>query len=288
MNSAYHPLISCIIATRNAADHLQTLLTSLAAQSTRDFEVIVQDCCSSDATLDIIAEQSFNLPAVCVISEPDTGIYDAWNKAVARAKGRWILFLGADDTLPHATALASVSDMLLAQPDSTLYVAGPIIMGRADDSDCDVACIVYPSYHPARDLPQGMAFPHQGLFHRASLFQNFTFATTFRIAGDYEFVARTFREGGIAFYHSPVVRMALGGVSSRIDSLWRVEWEQWRVARQYFPYSFPWKIGVRLLRSVLCLGIAKIAGVPRAEAFADMLRRLRGKKALWSASGQNS
>jgi glycosyltransferase involved in cell wall biosynthesis len=94
--------ISVLTATFNSADVLPALIASLLAQSDADFEWVVVDGASSDATLELV--RSAGLRKV-VISEPDFGIYDALNKGLGAASGSFYLVLGSDDVLePDAVA----------------------------------------------------------------------------------------------------------------------------------------------------------------------------------------
>jgi glycosyltransferase involved in cell wall biosynthesis len=106
LSAGYGPMnssISIITVTFNAAGDLPGLVESLRAQSDRDFEWVVIDGASTDATVDII-EAAGDVVSRW-ISEPDCGIYDAMNKAVALASGQYYLICGADDLLfPNAVA----------------------------------------------------------------------------------------------------------------------------------------------------------------------------------------
>ncbi len=97
------PPISVITATFNAADQLPGLIDSLRAQSDRDFEWVVVDGASTDATIDLL-KASGDIVSNW-ISEPDFGIYDALNNAIRLSTGEYYLVLGADDRLlPDAIA----------------------------------------------------------------------------------------------------------------------------------------------------------------------------------------
>ena len=97
------PTLSIITVTFNAADVLAGLITSLRAQSDRNFEWIVVDGASNDATTTFL-EASGDIVSTW-ISEPDFGIYDALNKAIRLSTGAYYLVLGADDRLlPDAIA----------------------------------------------------------------------------------------------------------------------------------------------------------------------------------------
>ena len=90
-------LLSIIIATYNAGNTLDACLTSITKQKSSEIELLIIDGGSSDKTLDII--HSYGDKIDVLISEPDKGIYDAWNKGISHATGAWIMFIGADDIL---------------------------------------------------------------------------------------------------------------------------------------------------------------------------------------------
>ena len=89
--------ISIIIATYNAASILKACLDSIVPQLTGECELIIIDGGSQDGTCEII--KSYSKHISYTISEPDKGIYDAWNKGIKAANGKWIAFIGADDVL---------------------------------------------------------------------------------------------------------------------------------------------------------------------------------------------
>jgi len=90
-------ILSIIIATYNAELHIRGCLESIVKNVFEPYELIIIDGKSTDKTLAIVNE--FNGMSVTIISEPDQGIYDAMNKGIGYANGKWVLFLGADDRL---------------------------------------------------------------------------------------------------------------------------------------------------------------------------------------------
>lgn len=93
------PLITIIIATYNAEKTLQTALDSVINQTYPNWECLIIDGASQDNTLTIIKNYNKLDKRIKFVSEPDTGIYDAFNKGWKLAKGEWIYYLGADDKL---------------------------------------------------------------------------------------------------------------------------------------------------------------------------------------------
>lgn len=106
--------ISVVTATYNAAANIGGLIESLLAQSDTDFEWVVIDGGSSDATLELVRERTAGLRCT-VVSEPDFGIYDALNKGVRAAAGDYYLVLGADDRL-HKDAVRKFRQALGTDP----------------------------------------------------------------------------------------------------------------------------------------------------------------------------
>ncbi len=91
------PFFTVVIATFNASETLTKTLESVLQQSFAEFEIVIQDGGSTDDTHKIITD--LNDPRIKLEVAPDHGIYDALNKAAARAEGKYALCLGADDYL---------------------------------------------------------------------------------------------------------------------------------------------------------------------------------------------
>lgn len=282
------PIISCVVATYNAANYLPTLLASFAEQDLKNTEIIVQDGASTDATMALLNQWQKRLPSLRISSRRDKGIYEAWNNALDRVTGEWVLFLGADDKFISPASLQSAESILYKLGPKTIYLATPVVI-VSDASSIAVAdskSIQYPSIDIGHNIHQGMIFPHQGLFHRRTIFDKYRFNTRLHIAGDYDFLARTFSLGDIEVRDLPLVCMAVGGVSTSLSNMWRSELEQLCISRQHFSKSFPWKIYVRLTRSILCAVLAKLFGLTTAARFANFLRKLRRRPPLWNISSK--
>jgi glycosyltransferase involved in cell wall biosynthesis len=100
------PYFSIIVPTYNSEKTLAVCMNSVMNQSFTDFEVLIIDAVSKDKTLEIA--HGFNDSRIQITSEPDVGIYDAMNKGIRLAKGKWLYFLGSDDFLYDTTVLEIV------------------------------------------------------------------------------------------------------------------------------------------------------------------------------------
>lgn len=272
------PFFTIITSTWNAAATLPRLLDSLAAQTCLDFNWIVQDGASSDATLAIVERYRDRLPDILADSGRDNGIYDAWNKAIDRWQdklGDWILFLGADDRLAGPEVLAAARKYLVACPEPVLYAEGGLtFMDYEQGSSC-------PAGHPVdcaekfRQRFSGMPLAHSALFHRRRVFFPERFDDAFRICGDYDFILRTWTSPQEACRIPVLVTiMAAGGISSspRMKCLYLQE--KRRAIRKNLP--FDWHSPCRY--AVL---LADAYAYPTKIALKNVLQRFAAGKALW-------
>jgi glycosyltransferase involved in cell wall biosynthesis len=159
---------------------LPATLDSLRAQRWVQPEIIVVDGASIDGTPAWLEAQRDRLAGA--ISEPDQGVYDAMNKGLARARGDWVLFLGAGDRLVGDSVLSEISETL------TSTEAG-VVCGEVAYDDGRI-------YRLARRLnPLARNFVHhQGAFYRRSLFAEAgDFDAALRIMGDYDFNLRLWK-----------------------------------------------------------------------------------------------
>lgn len=100
--------LSIITPTYNSEITLSIALESVLNQTFVDFEILIIDGKSSDATLSIIKAYANKDKRINWISKQDKGIYDAMNKGVKLSKGEWIYFLGSDDAFINRNVLTNI------------------------------------------------------------------------------------------------------------------------------------------------------------------------------------
>lgn len=204
--------ISVITVAFNAAHTIGDTLASVAGQTYPDIEHIVVDGASTDGTLEII--EHHGAPVARLISEPDQGIYDAMNKGLHVVTGDVIGFLNADDVYAAPDVLARVAAIMATEKLDALFGDAEFVSpGRPDRP--------VRRYRSDRFCPERIAWgwmpAHPTLFLRREVFERFgLFKTDYRIAGDFELVARIFHGGTLQYRHLPevLVRMRTGGVST--------------------------------------------------------------------------
>lgn len=201
------PFISIITSTLNAAKQLPRLAASIHAQQSAHLEWIVIDGGSTDGTLDLLRSNALGVTRW--ISEPDRGIYDAWNKGLALARGEWIAFLGADDELVSG-AIEAMLQAIASTPAFPDFICGRVEMAASGSSVTTIgrpwAWSIFRRY---------MCVAHTGALHHASYFERFgTFDSGFKISGDYELLLRAGAELKTSYIGQVLVRSELGGVSN--------------------------------------------------------------------------
>jgi glycosyltransferase involved in cell wall biosynthesis len=100
--------LTIIIPTFNSELTLHQALESLRNQTFDDFEILVIDGKSSDRTVSIAEDYCQRDKRINCVSERDTGVYDALNKGIEKAKGEWIYILGSDDRLSDENVLHNI------------------------------------------------------------------------------------------------------------------------------------------------------------------------------------
>src|SRR5262245_16489663 len=104
------PRISIVVALLNRRATLERCLDSVSGQSYAARELLVIDGGSADGSVEILQRRAAELAHW--ESAPDRGLYHAFNKALDRARGDWLYFLGADDYLWDGRALERMAPHL--------------------------------------------------------------------------------------------------------------------------------------------------------------------------------
>ena len=277
------PFLSVVVATRNAAPVLQGLLDSLALQTFRDFEVLVCDGSSGDATLSLLEQAAATLP-VRVVSWSDSGIYDAWNRALANARGAWVCFLGADDRLADASSLSRLVQAARQVPADIGVVFGRVAL--VGESGLVLQNLGEPWEKVRSRFRQIMCVPHPGAMHRRTLFDRHgTFDPTFRIAGDYEWLLRELKNHDALFVPETTVHMCFGGVSAQpwrfLESLREVR----RAQRQNGVTGLRPEWWLAWARAWVRGMLVTLLGEFGTRRLMDIGRRLRGLPPIWTRLG---
>lgn len=226
------PTLSIITAVFNGADTIAEALDSVASQQDVTVEHVVLDGGSTDGTSDLLRARAAQLGQLVI--ERDRGIYDALNKGFARATGEVVGLLHADDLFAHERVLAGVAAVFADPAVEAVY--GDLQYVRREDPTKVVRHWKSGAF-TRRQLALGWMPPHPTLFLRRSALERVgPFDLSYRIAGDYDFILRLFKDPGLRVTYLPevLVKMRVGGVSNRsLANLWRKSSEDLRAMRTH-------------------------------------------------------
>jgi glycosyltransferase involved in cell wall biosynthesis len=200
------PLISVIIPTYQAGETLGRALSSVTGQDFKDYEVLLMDGGSTDSTSEIALACRKQFPQVRFYSESDGGVFEAMNKGIKLARGRWLYFLGADDCLHSPETLRQVAAFF---QDDLDVVYGNVVSPRWNG-------VYGGEFDGARILDQNIC--HQAIFFRRSVFDSLgSFDPKYRFAADWEFNFRWILSTKIRKRHvdQVIANYADGGLSSQ-------------------------------------------------------------------------
>ena len=204
--TANQKTFSIILATYNCGPKVERTLRSILAQDKELFELIVMDSASTDGTLEFIRQYENDLT---LVSEKDGGVYDAFDKAIDIATGKYVYFIGAGDCL-QPNILEKVKEFLPSETPTLVYgncyfTKQKVFNGRELSSfDFTWTNIC-----------------HQGEFYHRAIFDIVgKFDLRYKVFADWLLNLKCFLHEGINKRYIPlhIADYEEGGLSSRIDS----------------------------------------------------------------------
>ncbi|MGH1330185.1 MAG: glycosyltransferase [Paracoccaceae bacterium] len=224
------PEISIVTVAFRNLDGIKSTEQSIPWAAPQGFEWIVVDGASDDGTGAYL--ESLTYPNMRIICEPDEGIFDAMNKGIGAAQGRYIIFMNAGDTffdpatLPNLLAFTQKSDAVLIYGDS---------IERAENG----ASFAKPARRPRWNI-YSMFTHHQAiLYRRADILDGYD--RSYQFSADWALTSRLLSQRGAKAEYCAKVICAFerGGVSQRDDHRQTINREHWRILRQESRLAWP-------------------------------------------------
>lgn len=222
--------ISIITAVYNNKASVLDAVRSVRSQTYLDIEHIIIDGGSTDGTRELI--EALDPQPTIFVSEPDKGIYDALNKGIKLATGDVIGFMHSDDIFASDEVIAQVAMQFADASVDTVY--GDLQYVRKDDPSKVIRYWKSSTFDCAQ-LKRGWMPPHPTVYLRRSVYDKYgVFDTSFRIAADYDFMLRIFRDNAriVSYIPEVMVRMRVGGESSSIKNYIRKWKEDYRALKR--------------------------------------------------------
>ncbi len=171
------PKLSIITICFNEKESIEKTVQSVINQNFKLFEWIIIDGGSTDGTIEIL--DKYRKYFKHFVSETDTGIYNAMNKAIDIASGEYLYFLNGGDYLFDAEILTKVFE----NKHNSDFLYGDISVMKSRNSEI----LKMPANLTIRFLFV-KTIPHQSTFTKKELFARFgKYNENYRIAADYDF-----------------------------------------------------------------------------------------------------
>ncbi len=182
----YEPDVTIITPTHNIveankADDFLILVGLLDRQTYPYIEHIIIDNASTDATISLLKDYK-NSRHIKFYSEPDRGKFDAMNKGLMRARGKYVAFLSCDDFYHDITGIKDVVNLMEAN--NSDYCFFPSYCRQ----DVDNVFLFNPSIY---NVFQAMPFPRQATIYKREVLESIGgFDIKFRLFADYDLIMR--------------------------------------------------------------------------------------------------
>jgi len=202
VNKKSVPLFSIVTIALNSENSIRRTIKSVISQTFHSFEYIIIDGGSTDGTLDILEEYKDQIK---VISEPDKGISDAFNKGIKYSRGRFICFLNSDDWF-EADILNKIAKYALDDID-ILY--GKLNLWYGDK-------YLYSQEANHTRLKFGMSLNHPSTFILKKVYANLLYNLNYKYAMDYDLLLKAYLYKHTFHYLDfSVANMSVEGVSNK-------------------------------------------------------------------------
>lgn len=228
------PLISVVTVSYNAVSTIEDTILSVVNQTYKNIEYIIIDGGSTDGTVDVIKKYADKISYW--VSEPDKGIYDAMNKGIDRATGKWINFMNSGDVFYSDGVIEKIVEQASV---GIAVIYGNVILKY---SWGDVVKKALPIHVMNRRFP----FSHQSCFINIVFMKELKYDTSFKICADYNFFYKLYYEKKCYFlYVDSIVSVfeSEQGVSS-VNYL-KMKTEDGRIQKK--THQIKWKLYITFL-----------------------------------------
>lgn len=204
--------VSIITVVWNNEKTIANAIKSVLSQTYLNIEYIIIDGKSTDSTIDII--NSYGTKIAKFISEPDKGIYDAMNKGLKLATGDVVGILNSDDMYISKDVIEKIVAIFETHSVESLFA--DLVYVRPENLEKIVRYYDSSHFSPAK-FAYGWMPAHPTFFVKREVYDKYGyFKTDYKIAADYELLARFLGKYAISYFYLqlPIVKMRTGGVST--------------------------------------------------------------------------
>ena len=201
------PVVTVITVVFNGERFIERTLRSVQAQRGVALEHLIIDGASKDGTLTIV-DRLKNASTV-VVSERDSGIYDAMNKGMAKARGTFVIFMNAGDEFADELALSRAMDGNV----NADFIYGNTLIVDESGSVLGDRRLSPPPQLTWRSFNHGMCVSHQSMLVRRTL--AVPFDLRYKISADIDWTIRVLKQCQVIVNaNAYIARFLEGGVSA--------------------------------------------------------------------------
>ena len=214
--------ISIITVAYNNIEGLKATSQSVLQQTSADIEWIVVDGASKDGSADFL--KAFSGADIRWVSERDGGIFDAMNKGIGMASGRYSIFMNAGDVFAEENLIEKV---VTAVGDSS----PDLIYGDSLEQGGDE--LLYKAARDPKQISYVMFTHHQSIFYRTAAISD-GYDLSYKYSGDWALTSTLLRKPGVTSLYCPfpICIFERGGISQREDQRKVIDHEHWRIYRE--------------------------------------------------------
>lgn len=231
---------SIITVSFNSSTTIEKTIKSVLNQNYPELEYIIIDGASTDGTMDIINRYKNNISRI--VSEKDSGIYNAMNKGISLANGDIIGIINSDDWYDE-NAVKKVAESF---EENTQVIYGNLVYVDSEGKYQQNLKL------PLEALNYTMAVPHPTVFIRKEVYKKYgTFNENYKIASDYELILRLYKKHvNIQYIDSTIAYFRTGGTSSLNNMLCIQETKDIAIKYSNVNSVYAADIGLRYLSSL--------------------------------------
>ncbi len=204
------PFISIVTVVFDSENLLEDTIQSIINQSLNDFEYIIIDGGSTDGTVGIIKKYSHKISKW--ISEPDSGLYDAMNKGIQLATGKYIWFINSGDKIYSHNTIELLAEQLSGTEPNLIY--GETMIIGSNNEKIGMRRHKAPATLSWKSFKYGMLVSHQSMIAKLSVVPLFDYK--YKYSADYDWALKILRKKGtILNSHLILSRFLAGGQTNK-------------------------------------------------------------------------
>ncbi len=210
--------ISIITVVYNNLINIEESINSCLSQDYNDIEYIIIDGKSNDGTVEII-KKYLKKGISKFVSEPDEGIYDAFNKGVFYATGEIVGFLHSDDLFENPSVITNIAKTFKNFECDGVY--GNLKYVSANNTKKVIRRWISSPFRYSQ-LTYGWMPPHPTFFLKKTVYNKYgNFNKKYKISADYDFMIRVLKQKELQFKYIPqfFCKMRMGGNSNSISNI---------------------------------------------------------------------